>query len=136
MRAIESGRAGRQALRIRCGEFGGATLRIRRRRILRVNRKSGNLLELVEADTLREKECGETPRSIREAFLLCGECFVVRAYNRGDSDRGAGRCGRGVSVRRAAHSFRRDVIAPAEFFRGCKSCGPEGAVRTRGHRGE
>src|SRR5580692_13099796 len=35
-------------------------------------RKSGNLPELVEADTLRARECGETPRSIREAFLLRG----------------------------------------------------------------
>jgi hypothetical protein len=35
-----------------------------------LGRKSGNLLELVEADTLRARECGETPRSVREAFLL------------------------------------------------------------------
>jgi iron complex transport system substrate-binding protein len=32
--------------------------------------KVRNLPELVEADTLREKECGDKPRSIREAFLL------------------------------------------------------------------
>ena len=38
-------------------------------------RKSGNLPELVEADTLRARECGETPRSIREAFLLRGRIF-------------------------------------------------------------
>jgi len=34
------------------------------------SRKSGNLPELVEADTLRERECGDKPRSVREAFLL------------------------------------------------------------------
>jgi iron complex transport system substrate-binding protein len=31
---------------------------------------------LVEADTLREKECGEAPRSVREAFLF-GEIFLT-----------------------------------------------------------
>jgi hypothetical protein len=38
-------------------------------------RKSGNLPELVEADTLRARECGETPRSFGEAFLLHGAIF-------------------------------------------------------------
>jgi hypothetical protein len=37
-----------------------------------LGRKSGNLPELVEADTLRARECGEMPRSVREAFLLRG----------------------------------------------------------------
>ena len=32
--------------------------------------KVRNLPELVEADTLRERGCGDKPRSIREAFLL------------------------------------------------------------------
>lgn len=53
-----------------CSVPGGQTLRIRHWQILRVSRKSGNLPELVEADTLRARECGGTPRSIREAFLL------------------------------------------------------------------
>jgi iron complex transport system substrate-binding protein len=53
-----------------CSVSGGQALRIRHWQILRVNRKSGNLSELVEADTLRARECGETPRSMREAFLL------------------------------------------------------------------
>jgi iron complex transport system substrate-binding protein len=53
-----------------CGVRGGQALRIRHWQILRANRKSGNLPELVEADTLRARECGATPRSMREAFLL------------------------------------------------------------------
>src|SRR5271169_5888800 len=61
------------------GATGGQALRIRHGRILRVNRKSGNLPELVEADTLRERECGVTPRSIREAFLLRGRIFWRQA---------------------------------------------------------
>jgi hypothetical protein len=32
--------------------------------------ESGNLPGLVEAGTLREKECGDWPRYSREAFLL------------------------------------------------------------------
>src|SRR6202020_3580493 len=32
----------------------------------------------VEADTLREKECGEMPRFVREAFLLWGRGFLER----------------------------------------------------------
>ncbi len=34
--------------------------------------ESGNLPGLVEAGTLREKECGDWPRYSREAFLLLG----------------------------------------------------------------
>jgi len=36
----------------------------------REGQESGNLPELVEADTLRERGCGDVPRSFREAFLL------------------------------------------------------------------
>src|ERR1700757_2818449 len=35
--------------------------------------ESGNLPGLVEAGTLREKECGDGPRYSREAFLLPGQ---------------------------------------------------------------
>jgi hypothetical protein len=35
--------------------------------------ESGNLPGLVEAGTLREKECGDGPRYSREAFLLRGQ---------------------------------------------------------------
>jgi len=38
--------------------------------------ESGNLPGLVEAGTLREKECGDEPRYSREAFLL-GEEFAL-----------------------------------------------------------
>src|SRR5580698_3751934 len=46
-------------------------------RARRIGRKSGNLPELVEADTLRARECGEMPRSIREAFLLRGGSILA-----------------------------------------------------------
>ena len=38
--------------------------------------ESGNLPGLVEAGTLREKECGDGPRYSREAFLLRGQIFL------------------------------------------------------------
>ncbi len=38
--------------------------------------ESGNLPGLVEAGTLREKECGDGPRYSREAFLLREEICV------------------------------------------------------------
>jgi len=49
------------------------------------SRKSGHLPELVEADTLRERGCGDKPRSFREAFLLpilMEEWLRRRATNR------------------------------------------------------
>src|SRR5277367_4979518 len=64
------------------GATGGQALRIRHGRILRVNRKSGNLPELVEADALRARECGETPRSIREAFFIARENILAASAAR------------------------------------------------------
>jgi hypothetical protein len=46
--------------------------------------ESGNLPGLVEAGTLREKECGDWPRYSREAFLLHGLIFfLARLAERG-----------------------------------------------------
>ena len=39
--------------------------------------ESGDLPGLVEAGTLREKECGDWPRYSREAFLLRGPTFFL-----------------------------------------------------------
>jgi len=39
--------------------------------------ESGNLPGLVEAGTLREKECGDWPRYSREAFLFSAKIYCV-----------------------------------------------------------
>ena len=44
--------------------------------------ESGNLPGLVEAGTLREKECGDGPRYSREAFLLQGRIFLASLSER------------------------------------------------------
>ena len=55
---------------------GPATVNGRRARDGASGCESGNLPGLVEAGTLREKECGEWPRYSREAFLLGEEICV------------------------------------------------------------
>ena len=56
----------------------------------------------VEADTLREKECGAMPRFVREAFFIVGERFSgtpVEIENTVDGWRSAGGLRRAATVR-------------------------------------
>src|ERR1700735_976231 len=55
----------------------------------------------VEADTLREKECGEMPRFVREAFLLWGEIFWDAVLDQAYCGRLASRWWLGPRCRRA-----------------------------------
>src|ERR1700719_2980176 len=56
--------------------------------------ESGNLPGLVEAGTLREKECGDEPRYSREAFLF----WWKFAFGSGVEPSANGDCGGGVVV--------------------------------------
>ena len=49
--------------------------------------ESGNLPGLVEAGTLREKECGDGPRYSREAFLLAERAWVAQVVDAWPSER-------------------------------------------------